>query len=266
MNSEIYLSTQKCTRPQGWKNKVTKPEQIELEEIEMWNYFKQDFTGGESLQAKLKNIVEGQSTCGPFVILRSSYTCDLLDLYELFSPHKRKKSWVHNPLLDFSVRRKVDQIVSVNAPAYCSTTYHLANTSCNISCQVWMDPYSYFVDKYFRKATRSHRFHMFVSVVQYFIDFSFFLVDCSIHTMCCYGRCIFTWLLLLFLLSSSTMYEAKWPWVELMTGKQQKLCDAISYQVLIELNVRTIYLFFEKCRLFLPIIIQLFEYRIFLVF
>ena len=36
-------------------------------------------------------------------------------LHELFSPCNHKK-WVHNPLLNFSIHVKVDQIASVNMP------------------------------------------------------------------------------------------------------------------------------------------------------
>ena len=39
-----------------------------------------------------------------------------------------QKYWVHNPLLNFAVRTKVDQISSVNAPAKYSTTHYLADT------------------------------------------------------------------------------------------------------------------------------------------
>ena len=41
-------------------------------------------------------------------------------LHQLFSPHNHKK-WVHNPLQNFSVHAKVDQIASVNAPPPLST-------------------------------------------------------------------------------------------------------------------------------------------------
>ena len=36
-------------------------------------------------------------------------------LHKLFSPDNRHK-WVHNPLLNFAVHAKVDQIASVKAP------------------------------------------------------------------------------------------------------------------------------------------------------
>ena len=47
-------------------------------------------------------------------------------LREFFSRCDREK-WIHNPLFDLSVQANVDQIVSVNVPAY------LANSSCNSS-------------------------------------------------------------------------------------------------------------------------------------
>ena len=44
-------------------------------------------------------------------------------LHELFSPRNHEKL-VHNPLLNFSVNVKVDQIVILNAPTYNSTTHY----------------------------------------------------------------------------------------------------------------------------------------------
>ena len=49
-------------------------------------------------------------------------------LHELFSPRNHEKL-AHNPLLNFSVNVKVDQIVIVNAPTYNSTTHYLVNSS-----------------------------------------------------------------------------------------------------------------------------------------
>ena len=54
--------------------------------------------------------------------LWSIHTCDLLGV-------NKHKKWVHNPLLNFSVHTKVDQIASVNVP----TTNYLANSSYNSS-------------------------------------------------------------------------------------------------------------------------------------
>ena len=49
-------------------------------------------------------------------------------LCKLFSPRNRK-TWVPNPLLNFSVYAKVDQITSLNAFTSYSTSHYLVNSS-----------------------------------------------------------------------------------------------------------------------------------------
>ena len=49
-------------------------------------------------------------------MIKGPFTPEIYELlHELFSPQNHEK-WVHNPLLNFSVHAKVDQMASVNAP------------------------------------------------------------------------------------------------------------------------------------------------------
>ena len=58
------------------------------------------------------------------------HTCDLW--CQLFSPCNCK-NWVHNPLLNFSVPTKADQIASVNAPTKYTTNHYSTICSRNSS-------------------------------------------------------------------------------------------------------------------------------------